>query len=160
MPCKCNRRPSPQSHFPSTEIAVSKSLCTHIDLGTSGPQKTVFDFHQQPSMTFPLDESIGSNVILFLPTPGKSAAPEMLPLSWLFWDLDWSLSNVTSTAVRISNHLYCCCRFYQLPENGLTSTWLLNDKRFSPFPTFSLEGYWCLREQKIPENTVSSATLE
>ena len=72
----------------------------------------------------------------------------------------WSLSNVTSAAVRISNHLYCCCRFYQLPENSLTSTWLLNDKRFSPFPTFSLEGYWCLREQKIPENTVSSATLE
>lgn len=97
-----------------------------------------------------------------LPTPGKSTALEMRSLSrpWQLTPVVSSQCYLTSTAVKISNHLYCCCRFYQLLENDLTSTWLVNDRWFSPLPTFSLEGYWCLREEKIPENMVPSATLE
>lgn len=150
LPCKCSCRVSPQSHSTSKEIATSKSLCTLIDLGTSEPQKTVFDLHQQPSMVFQLDESTGSNIILFLSTPGKSTASEMHPLSWLWWPIPVVSIQcyLTSTAVRISNHLYCCCRFYQLPENDLTSTWLLNDKWFFPFPTFSLGGLLMAQREK------------
>lgn len=127
-----------QSHHTSKEIAASKPFfCISID---GGPQRRRYSYcwpSSEPTV-FQLDDSAGSNIIQFLPTPGKSTAPEMLSLSWPTPVVSVQCY-LTSTAVKISNHLYCCCRLYQLPENDLTSTWLVNDEWLSLLPTFSLE---------------------
>lgn len=122
LPCKCSCRVSPQSHYTSKGIAASKPLlCISIEWGPPRHRTLLLLTFITTITVFQLDDTTGSNIIQFLPTPGKSTAPELHSLSQPTPVVSIQCY-LTSTAVKISNHLYCCCRLYQLLENDLTST--------------------------------------